>query len=468
MPTSEKPSLGVVAISWVPSVAYGVLLHLLVVLVGSLAIGFTHPSSRLRYVALIAQTTILYFMNASWGASLGWNFAASFLAQHTVSSILQYFLTAILSQWSYQHGGPAKPTSYLPKTHRQSFAEQSKASNEADTATLKPGANADDANQSQTPVQFKRSGLGAVFDRLAFGYNAMQAYRMLNTPYEARNSPSFSRSSPDYVPGKTTFLLKTFARFAVSYLILDAMAPGSSSSSPTNDLMSPSRIPIFRRLSEVTLAELGARAGVTVAAFIAGQATVGSIYCALALLSVGTGCSSPVDWRPLYGSVRDAYTIRKFWNSTWHQLSRLKYIAVGHLVTYACFRCKPNGMIGRYVFVAVVFMVSGIHHFWGDRAEGVTWLGSGNFTFFTTQVLGIMLEDQVQKLWSRFGGKSDGIAVKALGYIWVFCFMAWSIPVMIYTSMAARADVEPSPMVPWSILQYAQNLRNGTSPGVEL
>lgn len=42
-----------------------------------------------------------------------------------------------------------------------------------------------------------------------------------------------------------------------------------------------------------------------------------------AALSVGVGASRPEDWPPMFGSPTNAYSVRRFWSKTWHQVLRV-------------------------------------------------------------------------------------------------------------------------------------------------
>lgn len=57
---------------------------------------------------------------------------------------------------------------------------------------------------------------------------------------------------------------------------------------------------------------------------------------------------------------------------------------------------------------------------------------SGALRFFCSQALGIMIEDTVQEIWRRMGGKKDNLFSRSVGVIWTLAFFSWSGPCWFY------------------------------------
>ena len=103
-----------------------------------------------------------------------------------------------------------------------------------------------------------------------------------------------------------------------------------------------------------------------------------------------------------------------------------------------------------------MFLVSGLQHGVTDVAEGIPWSRSGSLQFFLNQFLGVVLEDAVQDLWRRVGGRpgTKGMkVVKMMGFLWVFLFHAWSVPGWIYPCLVATTGEEKDKVVPFSIVK---------------
>ncbi|KAF2647244.1 hypothetical protein K491DRAFT_322068 [Lophiostoma macrostomum CBS 122681] len=85
------------------------------------------------------------------------------------------------------------------------------------------------------------------------------------------------------------------------------------------DLFRPELVAVFRRLRKVTLEEIKLR----LIAFGMFTFTFFNIilyyYSAASAIAVALGISAPKDWRPCFGSLRNAYCLKKIWGKVWHQ-----------------------------------------------------------------------------------------------------------------------------------------------------
>jgi len=79
----------------------------------------------------------------------------------------------------------------------------------------------------------------------------------------------------------------------------------------------------------------------------------------------------------------------------------------------------------------------------GDLANDLTYAQSGAIRFFTTQALGIMIEDGVQEMW----GRSQGRWKRVVGFLWVWAFLAWTSPCWMFAPIVARASGESGPLM---------------------
>jgi len=91
----------------------------------------------------------------------------------------------------------------------------------------------------------------------------------------------------------------------------------SSNSDPEieSKYLSVNNIPVFGRLSEISVKELVIRIITTVVLGIGMNCVQGGIYNLFGLVSVACGVSDPEIWPPFYGSVLEAFSLRRFWSS---------------------------------------------------------------------------------------------------------------------------------------------------------
>ena len=82
---------------------------------------------------------------------------------------------------------------------------------------------------------------------------------------------------------------------------------------------------------------------------------------------------------------------------------------------------------------------------------GIPRAEAGSLVLFLLQPLGIMLEDAVQTLTRRVPTSgSVGRVRRAVGYIWVVVFLAWSTPKWFYPQQ--RLGIDPGNLLPFRIV----------------
>ncbi|OBZ71261.1 hypothetical protein A0H81_08450 [Grifola frondosa] len=171
-------------------------------------------------------------------------------------------------------------------------------------------------------------------------------------------------------------------------------------------------------------------------------------YSLLSVIHVVLGLSEPSDWPDVYGSWSDAYTVRRFWGRTWHQMLRRYVTSIGRYVTRS-FRIAHGTWQSSYTQLYVGFIVSGImHSCGGDLMVGKEFLGA-SFPFFIAQAMAITCEDIAIGAMRRMGIK--GPATVIFGYVWVFVWFSISGP--LYINWAVRAGLGQSELLPFSLVR---------------
>ena len=116
--------------------------------------------------------------------------------------------------------------------------------------------------------------------------------------------------SPHPPPSRRTFLWKTLLKFIANAVVAD-LTSSVFALSPTfdNRVHDPTdgpetylaAVPLLRRVPYILAFCIGA------------GASMGAMHNAMALVCVGLGRSTPTVWPDIWGSWRDAYTVRKLW-----------------------------------------------------------------------------------------------------------------------------------------------------------
>jgi hypothetical protein len=207
---------------------------------------------------------------------------ASLLGGFSFAVLLRYIDVGLITHWNIENKGPASSS----------------------TPTI------DMAAQSQKTLP--ESSNVTFLARLQYGWNTLWSFRQVNTPYEVKNVPEFSLFDPHYIPPRWPFVFRQAASAVVCYLALDLLGQRSPPSNPAQ-LFNPALIPLFSRLHSVTASEIKLRA-LTIAGFgVTFFFIIQGFQSFAAALAVGSGLSSVENWRPAFGSIWDAYSLKNVW-----------------------------------------------------------------------------------------------------------------------------------------------------------
>jgi hypothetical protein len=131
---------------------------------------------------------------------------------------------------------------------------------------------------------------------------------------------------------------------------------------------------------------------------------------------------------------------------------------VSNFITRNILHLPQPSAIERYTNNLIVFTLSGLMHIvalWGSLGfDSDTEFGT--MIFFTSFVLGFMIEDGVQAIWGRVSGtrKDESATVpfwhKIVGHVWVVAWMCLVSPWFIYPR--SRQPQENNYFVPYSIV----------------
>lgn len=106
---------------------------------------------------------------------------------------------------------------------------------------------------------------------------------------------------------------------------------------------------------------------------------------------------------------------------------------ISHFTTHSMLGMSKGTILARYSNILMAFLLSGLIHIGSDYGAGVPVHESGAVQFFSTQALGILLEDGLQATYYSLTGKPRPSKAPTLhrlvGYTWLVLFLAWSTPV---------------------------------------
>ncbi len=200
----------------------------------------------------------------------------------TAGLALRYLDCTVLSAWGFEEQGPIRAL-----------------------GGLRPVSRADVHSQTHGRQV-------TVFSRLRFGLVETFRLRHVDTPWEVKNVPPFRTGDSAFVPQKSWFIIQTSCRLLLYAAILDlvSFAPPPD---PSSMQFAPSRVPFLTRLSEVDSAELMTRVVAVLGHWAIMHCMIQMLYLGLAVFSVSMGFTNVRVWRPLFGDVRDSWSVRNYW-----------------------------------------------------------------------------------------------------------------------------------------------------------
>ena len=312
----------------------------------------------------------------------------------------------------------------------------------------------------------------SLWERVNSGLESACSCRWSGTPHEVRNVPLFSNQDPSYEPTRAVFLRHHIFLLVSCYLMLDVLSLGADPEK-NKIFFAPAMIPFFTRLDQVSGEELAMRIFGTLGSGLGVFCSQQGVYSIVALIAVGLGRSEPRYWRPLFGSVSDAYTVRRFWryvassfkcpshadrntifSRVWHQNNREKTSVPTRYIVRDVLNLPQKSYLGHQLCFFLVFLLSGFLHATIDLSAGIPWHESGAIRFFCTQALGIWIEEVARALCVGlyYGVQPLPRWTLLVGYIWVVLFLSWSWPAYMYPMLYRTREGSADSFLPFSVV----------------
>jgi len=160
---------------------------------------------------------------------------------------------------------------------------------------------------------------------------------------------------------------------------------------------------------------------------LAGSTSIRACHRICRILSLCIGMTEPQDCPPLFGDIRDAYTLRGFWGRTWHQMLRWPAISHGRFLAYDVFRLKRGSKLALLVQVYTAFLVTGLIHLAAEYSVIGYWTYRHTLLFFLLQPVGITFEFLViDEIVRKFAIR--GLLRRFLGHLWVVMWFVYTVP----------------------------------------
>lgn len=248
-------------------------------------VGFTPPASSMRYAALPPILAFNWLLQPTYLERLQNKPQAGYIAIGVMLNTLQYIELALRSQWSFETHSLGTTIPLEQDGHKPNNLRRTK----------------------------NRNNNGTFWERLRFGYFAMFSSRLCGTPYEVKNIPPFDPKDSTYVPSRTRFLLRKLGIAMLGYLIIDFLIGSDRDRSMNPIIFSAANVPLLTRIKNVSGMELAVRSASVLTFWVANYCFLQLFIAVSAIARVACGLDDVKFWRPMFGSLREAYSIRRFW-----------------------------------------------------------------------------------------------------------------------------------------------------------
>ncbi|KAF8315185.1 hypothetical protein DL93DRAFT_2079374 [Clavulina sp. PMI_390] len=328
-------------------------------------------------------------------------------------------------------------------------------SSEHDVRTL------DSTSGSPVPVEPARISLSdpslGIFPRIWHAYFLTYNSRFISTNFSVRTTA--------LAPNLTSRL-----QFCLSRLFTTAWC--ASITVPL--CYSPFYIPWIREAITTPTPSAIQRAAFTIGGVFANFFGIKGGHALLSCIMVALRTSEPKEWPELFGKVSDAYTLRRAWGTSWHNLYRRQFTSPANAVIRRV-SIDPRSYLAKLIRLIIANSLVALSHMWGDFAVYASlqhtlhpsptppnpWkflTPAALFTpqFFYSQALGIIIEDIVlgvldeiarikigravgeycaDDIKTRFDGplliysnRKFILGSRVLGYTWVFVWLCATYP----------------------------------------
>ncbi|MCJ1321831.1 hypothetical protein MMC15_007176 [Xylographa vitiligo] len=298
--------------------------------------------------------------------------------------------------------------------------------------------------------------------------------QLFDARWGAKYIPPFDVKNPNAVPSKRAFLLIRSSESACLLLFLYVVQQYPLNIVPQD--FSDVSDGILHRLHSITIREAVIRVYTYMTSTIVPYCTLRLAHSLASIVAIFSG-DVPARWPPLFGSLGDAYTVRRFYANFWHQLMRKGFTSnAGFLVTHVL-GLSARTPIARYLTLFVSFIIVAVLHILASPAPFRCSIWP-QVRYYGSIACAIVVEDAVMalalKVRQHFLRKEpkgvlevrpkegnpgvldngDGVEQRGLnstpidlfparnwrmvGYVWVALFDMWATSKLVYAAAACR------------------------------
>lgn len=252
-----------------------------------LLIGFTSPTATLR-LAAVPLSIACIFKVVSVSPTLLRGPWSAWCCANIVCHLMHYIEAALIVKWSFETQNPTS-----------SFGPQISAGKRK--------------NRSEIAITTQTRG-GTFTERFSFGSFVLFSSRRIGTPYMVKGTPEFSTKDATYIPSRRAFLVEKAVGIILALLALEFASHAAQPSEYNAVVFSVDAVPIIRGTRENLRMEKILFRSVTVLGFwLVSAIVINGVLSISNFITVALGIRDVRAYRPLFGPIREAYSVRQFW-----------------------------------------------------------------------------------------------------------------------------------------------------------
>ncbi|KAH7092333.1 membrane bound O-acyl transferase family-domain-containing protein [Paraphoma chrysanthemicola] len=236
-------------------------------------------------------------------------------------------------------------------------------------------------------------------------------------------------------PAIGTRFVYLFFKFAFLCLYYDFLSPSTLLSLTPSDFASLNNTLSFPSRTSFTIRAILTRISLAIGNFLPDYLILSSYHDMFAIFFIGINLDESWEWPPLFGSISEAYSMRRFWGMFWHKLIYRSFNGHASVISTAL-GMRQKGMAARIVNNWLVFVLSAVMHGLVPWKMGVGCAWRVSAEYWMLQPIAFVVEGVVQWCWARVrqtrlrGVNREVLSgfERGVGYICVITWLLWEAP----------------------------------------
>lgn len=253
-------------------------------LVMILIIGFTSPNSYLRPAILPLLLACVWKVISLCPEAIPRAPWAGMVGGTIITTVFSYVESTLISKWSFETQGP--------------------------TSSARPEGLVIKRKVAITP----QTNGGTFGERFRFGFFVITSSRNIGTSYVVKNTPSFSTDNVNYIPSRSVFLFRKATIIGTAFLIIDLASQGAQPLEHNAEFFSAKEVPVLTSNGENLSSEkIFSRLATVLGYWVCTYLTIDGCLSFINFVYVALDIEDVRLYRPNFGSIGEAYSIRQFW-----------------------------------------------------------------------------------------------------------------------------------------------------------